>query len=123
VPRARAATAADGEAIEAREWMLTARVVGEGEESIEGYYRPKGLAVLAVVPRGNAERSGLEADDIFLDVDGVEIKSLEDFRRVYEKSLRRAGVDRLILATVLRRGLLLKIALDFSRPRAAQETP
>ncbi len=120
VPRLRSPEGAEARTLEASDWMLTAREITE-EDVFKRYFRPKGCYVLGVASEGNAAKSGLKDEDVVVSVDGAEISSLDDLRGAYERSLARKASDRLILVSVLRRGQPLKIALDYTRSKAAQE--
>jgi len=106
---------------DAPEWMLTAQEIGEEDDTVIHFFRPRGAWILGVSPDGNAARSGLEPYDILLEVDGREVLSLEDLRQAYRRSLERGPAKRLLLVSVLRRGRPLKLALDYSRSRSARE--
>jgi serine protease Do len=106
---------------EAPEWMLTAQEIRDDEDSLQKFFRPKGCYVIAVRPAGNAARSGLESNDILLDVDGSEVLSLDGLRKAYEASLKKDAADRLIPVRILRNGRPLLIALDYSRSKQSHE--
>jgi len=119
VPGLRSA-GSDERTLDASDWMLTAREIREGN-MLTRLFRPKGCYVLGVSYKGNAEKSGIMAQDVLTSVDGAEIYSLDDLRLAYERSLARKASERLILVSVLRRGSPLKVALDYTRSKAARE--
>lgn len=103
------------------EWMLTLREIDRFEDAVTHYFRPKGVYVLGTKPDGNAARSGLEARDIVLRIDGREIEGLPDARQAYEAALKRQAGRRQLLLEVLREGLPVEVALDFNRTRETYE--
>ena len=120
-PTPRAAAAPDKEQFDAEEWMMTVKSIGEDEDSLERYFRAGGVGILEVAEPGNAKRSGLQSKDIILAVDGADIKSIDDLRQSYWRSMAKRASDRLILVSVLRRGRRFEVALDYSHSKDSQE--
>ena len=113
--------AVEGENFDCEEWMMTLKEINQFEDPWSYYMRKKGSYVLGVKKDANASRSGLITGDILVKMDGREILSLEDAKSVYETSIERPSGERKILVEVLRKGLPMKLVLDFTRTKASYE--
>jgi len=113
--------AVEGENFDCEEWMLTLKEINQFEDPWNYYMRRHGCYVLGIKKDANASRSGLLTGDILVRLDGREINSLQDAKTVYEASLEREAGKRKLLVELLRRGLPMKLVLDFNRTKASYE--
>lgn len=105
----------EGDQLALERFDFTVRSINQFDNPGLFFHRQQGVFVFGVRQPGNAVRSGLVPQDIILRIDGQEVVTLDDVRRIHAELL--AGVERRSRVTivVLRGGLLRQFVLDFSR--------
>ena len=105
----------EGEELDCPRWDLTVKTINQFDNEDLYYYRKQGVFIFGVKYPGNAASAGLNRKDIVLKIDGKDVATLDDVRKVHKDSL--AGIDKKnkIIFTVLRNGLLRQVVLDFQR--------
>jgi serine protease Do len=88
------------------------------DEKNQQYGLPAGAAVAAVTENGPAAKAGVKAKDIITKVNGQEIKSSTELKRIVSAS--KAG-DKLIL-TVYRQGQTLEITVTVEEQKQTSAT-
>jgi len=102
------------EGLECDRWDATFQRITRLQTPELLFWRPeKGIYVLGVSYPGNAASSGLRPQDIVLRVDGEDVRSLDDMKRIYERVLAEEREKKHVLIEVLRRGYRQLVALDY----------
>ncbi len=101
-------------------WDFTVKEINQFETPDLFFQAPNGLYVRGVRLPGNANEGGLRPRDVVLRVNGLEVASLDELRRLHEESLARlaGGGGRRLLLDVLRNGQRVQVILDLSRDYA-----
>ena len=105
----------EGEELDCPRWDLTVKQINQFDNPGLYFYRKKGVFVYGVKEPGNASTAGLRAQDIILKIDGKDVESLEDVRKIHEEAIANVKTKHKIMFTVLRNGLMNMRVLDFSR--------
>jgi serine protease Do len=75
----------DGADFACKRWNLTVKEFNEFSDPDLYFYEKGGVFVNGVRFPGNAQKAGLRRRDIILKIDGREVKSVEDVKKVYEE--------------------------------------
>ncbi len=105
----------EGEEYDCERWDMTVKTINQFDNPSLYFYRTEGVFIFAVKYPGNAASAGLRAQDIILKIDGQEVKTLEDVKRIHTAALENIDEDHRIVFTVLRNGLMRQVVLDFLR--------
>lgn len=105
----------EGELLDCPRWDFTLRAINQFDTPDLHFQRAEGVFVFGVKYPGNASRSGLASRDILLQIDGTDVKTLDEVRALHAAALENVASKRRVLLTVLRNGVLRQIVLDFSR--------
>jgi len=105
----------EGEEFDCPRWDLTVKTVNQFDNPDLYFFRNEGVFIFGIKHPGNASESGLHTDDIIIAIDGREVTTLEDVRRIHEESLQNLEEKHRILFTVLRNGLRRQVVLDYYR--------
>lgn len=105
----------EGEELDCPRWDLTVKAINQFERADLHFYRAEGVFVLGLKQPGNAAGSGLRPGDILLDVDGQEVKTLDDVRRLHQAALEKVASKHRAVFTVIRGGQRRVLVLDFAR--------
>ncbi len=73
------------------------------------------MFVFGIKYPGNAAISGLEREDILLEIDGKAVKTLDEVRGAHAAAIENVEQRHRVVLTILRGGMLRQIVLDFSR--------
>jgi S1-C subfamily serine protease len=104
----------EDEGLECDRWDATFQRITLQETPELHFWRPEaGIYVLGVSYPGNAASSGLRPQDVILRVDGEDVASLADMKRIYERVLGEEREKKHVLFEVLRRGYPQLVALDY----------
>jgi len=104
----------DDQGLECDRWDATFQRITQEETPDLLFWRPeKGIYVLGVSYPGNAASSGLRPQDIVLRVDGEDVHSLDDMKRIYDRVIAEEREKKHVLFDVLRRGYRELVALDY----------
>ncbi len=88
-------------------------VIGQGR--VEGGGRARSVFVYGVTWPGNAATAGLARGDILLKIDGEDVGSIEDVQSLHEKLVADVEAKHRVVLSVMRRGLLRQVVLDYRR--------
>jgi serine protease Do len=105
----------EGEELECPRWDFTVKAINRFDNPDLYFHRPEGVFIYGVKFPGNAAQSGLVQQDILMQVDGVEVKSLTDVKQIHTKAIENLSSRHRIRVTLLRNGELRQVVLDFSR--------
>jgi serine protease Do len=104
----------EGEDFELKAWNMTVKAINEFATPTLYFYVKKGVFVQGIRQPGNAAAVGLRRSDIILSVDGKEISTLEEMRKVYDSLLVDDKRERKVRLEVFRNGLRYQFILDYS---------
>lgn len=110
----------EGESLDCPRWDLTVRAINQFDNPDLYFHRKTGVFIFGVKYPGNAGSSGLQSQDIVLKIDGAEIDSLEDLKKVHAASLKKVNDTPRLVFTVLRNGLMRQVVLDISRDHSKE---
>ena len=105
----------EGEEFDCPRWDMTVKAINQFDNPDLHFHRSKGVFVYGVKYPGNASQSGLQRQDILLKIDGQEVVTLDDVKKIHEEAIAHVKSEHKILVSVLRNGLMRQIVLDFSR--------
>lgn len=105
----------EGELLDCPRWDFTLKAINQFDTPELHFQRAEGVFVFGVKYPGNAARSGLAVRDILLQIDGSDVKTLDEVRALHAEALVNVATKRRALLTVLRNGAMRQIVLDFSR--------
>jgi serine protease Do len=105
----------EGEELVCDRWDLTFKTINQFDNPGLFFHRKQGVFVYGLKRPGNAAAAGLQVNDIILEIDGTEVRTLEDVRRLHETALRNVQDRHRLVLVVLRGGLRRHVVLDFSR--------
>lgn len=105
----------EGEELDCPRWDLTVKTINQFDNPDLYFHRKKGVFVFGVKRPGNAGSAGLRRQDIVVKIDGKEVTTLEDVKKIHEEALANVARKHRILFTMLRNGLMRQVVLDFSR--------
>jgi serine protease Do len=103
----------DGADFACKRWNLTVKGFNEFSEPDLYFYEKGGVFVNGVRVPGNAQKAGLRRRDIILKIDGREVKSVDDVRRVYEELLGDTKRPSRVLLEIRRGQFRQPIVLDY----------
>lgn len=106
-----------GEEFECGRWDFTVKTINQFEVPDLHFLRAEGVYVRGVRAPGNAMGTGLQPRDIVLSVNGLDVRNLDDVRRLHAQSLaalERGGARRVVLR-VQRGGQAMQVVVDLSR--------
>ncbi len=106
-----------GEELACPRWDFTVKAINQFEVPDLHFQHPDGVYVFGVRSPGNAAGSGLAPRDILLRINGLEVGTVDEVRRLHAQALAglaEGGPRRLVLS-VLRNGRSVQVVVDFSR--------
>ena len=106
-----------GEEFECPRWDFTLKTINQFEVPELHFLRAEGVYIRGVRTPGNAMGSGLQPRDILLSVNGLEVRNLDDARRLHAQSLAALGNggSRRVVLRVQRGGQTMQLVIDLSR--------
>ncbi len=105
----------EGEEVECSRWDFTVKAINKFDNPELYFQRKKGVFIYGLEYPGNAAKCGLRKYDIIIRIGTTPINTLDDIKKVYEKSMDNIKIQHKLLITVLRSGLMRQMVLDFSR--------
>ena len=105
----------EGEELDCPRWDFTVKTINQFDNPDLFFHRKQGVFVFALRYPGNASGSGLQSQDILLTLDGQDVATLDDIKRIHKASVDGVDKKHKIVITVLRNGLMRQLVLDFSR--------
>ncbi len=103
----------EGDDFDCRRWNMTIKTINEFANPLLHFFRPGGIYVQGVKYPGNAEKAGLAAGDIIVEIDGVPVRDLEHCRSMYETIVVDDNREKKVVFCVLRSGLRTYLMLDY----------
>jgi serine protease Do len=107
--------AVEGEELTLPRFDFTAKTINQFDNPGLYFHRHEGVFVYGVRQPGNAASSRLGPGDILLKIDGREVKTLADLKKIHEEAIANVQTKHRVLVAVLRGGLLRQVVLDFDR--------
>ena len=105
----------EGAELDCPRWDLTVKQINQFDNPELYFHRKEGVFIYGVKSPGNAGNAGLRPKDIILSIDGREVKTLDDVKRIHAEAIENVEKQHRIMFSVLRNGLLRQVVLDFSR--------
>jgi len=105
----------EGDELDCPRWDLTVKAINQFDNQDLYFHRKEGVFIFGVEYPGNASQARLMRKDILLEIDGQEVKTLADVRRIYEQTVAQVDTRSRALVTVMRNGLTRQAVLEFSR--------
>ena len=105
----------EGEELDCPRWDFTVKGINQFDTPDLYFLRKEGVFVFATRYPGNAQSSGLQQQDILLTVDGQDVKTLDDVKKIHKAAIDGVEKKHKIVVTVMRNGLMRQLVLDFSR--------
>ncbi len=105
----------EGEELDCPRWDLTVKAINQFDNPDLYFHRKEGVFIYGVKRPGNAGNAGLQRQDIVLKIDGKEVVTLEDVKKIHKAALEDIKKKNRIVFTLLRNGLMCQVVLDFAR--------
>ncbi|HUU89869.1 MAG TPA: trypsin-like peptidase domain-containing protein [Phycisphaerae bacterium] len=105
----------EGDQLDCPRWDFTVREINQFDTPDLHFHRQRGVFVYGVKQPGNAENAGLRRLDILLKIDGKEVTTLDDVKRLHTAALEAIDTQHRVIVTVLRSGLVRQAVLDYLR--------
>jgi serine protease Do len=103
----------DGADFACKRWNMTVKEFNEFSEPDLYFYERGGVFVNGVRSPGNAQKAGLRRRDILLKIDGREVRSVADVKRVYDALVVDKDRQPRVLVEVRRGQFVQPIVLDY----------
>jgi serine protease Do len=104
----------EGDSFDCKAWNMTVKAINEFETPTLFFYQKVGVYVQGVRQPGNAAEAGLRRFDVIVTIDGKEVSTLDDIRRLYEGAMADGKRQKKVRLDVLRRDLRRPLVLDYS---------
>jgi len=106
----------EGEDLELKRWNMTVKSINEHADPELYYYVKQGVYVQGVSYPGNAAMAGFSGcGEIILKVDGKEVKTLDDIRRIYDEIMADTHRKKRVAFEIMRGGMPSMLVLDYAR--------
>jgi serine protease Do len=105
----------EGAELDCPRWDLTVKQINQFDNPELYFHRKEGVFIYGVKSSGNAGNADLRPKDIILSIDGREVKTLDDVKKIHAEAIENVKKQHRIMFSVLRNGLLRQMVLDFSR--------
>jgi len=105
----------EGAELDCPRWDLTVKQINQFDNPELYFHRKEGVFIYGVKSSGNAGNAGLRPKDIILSIEGREVKTLDDVKKIHAEAIENVKKQHRIMFSVLRNGLLRQMVLDFSR--------
>ena len=105
----------EGEEYDCTRWDMTVKAINRFDNPSLCFYRAEGVYILGLRSPGNAMDAGLRRQDIILEIDGQEIRSLENVKARHQALVTDANSKSRVVLTVLRGGLQRQVVLNYAR--------
>src|SRR5262249_18048697 len=105
----------EGDELALTRFDFTIKTINQFDNPDLFFHRQQGVFVYAVKYPGNAGNAGLARQDIVLKIDGKDVTTIDDVKKIHDECV--AGVDKKhrVVVVVLRGGLMRQVVLDFMR--------
>lgn len=105
----------EGEELDCPRWDFTVKAINQFDNPRLYFHRKEGVFVFGIKYPGNAANSGLEREDIILEIDGKAVKTLDEVRSLHGAAIENVEQKHRVVLTILRDGMLRQVVLEFSR--------
>ncbi|MDD4869669.1 MAG: trypsin-like peptidase domain-containing protein [Kiritimatiellae bacterium] len=105
----------EGEELDCPRWDFTVKAINQFDNKALYYYRKEGVFIFGIKYPGNASNARLMQQDIIIEIDGEQVNTLEDVKRLHRKSIENISTRPRVTLNVLRNGMLQQVILNFSR--------
>ena len=105
----------EGEELACRRWDFSVKAINQFDNPDLYFQRKEGVFIYGVKFPGNAAAAGLGTQDILLKIDGKDVKTLADDKRLHEAALANVAEKHRLVVSLLRNSELRQLVLDFSR--------
>ena len=105
----------EGKELDCPRWDFTVKEINQFDNEALYFYRKEGVFVYGLKYPGNASSSGIRDNDILLKIDGQDVKTLDDVKRIHKAAIENVQNKHRIMFMMLRGGLMRQVVLDFSR--------
>ncbi|MFH1706884.1 MAG: trypsin-like peptidase domain-containing protein [Planctomycetota bacterium] len=105
----------EGDELDCPRWDMTVKSVNQFDNPELYFQKKEGVFVFGVKMPGNAMNAGIRHQDVLLKIDGQDVITLDDVRRIHTGALGAINAKNKVPVTVLRNGLVRQMILDFGR--------
>jgi serine protease Do len=105
----------EGSELDCPRWDFTVREINQFDNPDLFFYRKSGVFVFGIKRPGNASQSGLQAQDIIVKIDGKDVATLDDVRKLHKEAIENLKTRHRMVLQVLRGGLSRQVVLDYMR--------
>lgn len=105
----------EGKELDCPRWDFTVKEINQFDNEALYFYRKEGVFVYGLKYPGNASSSGIRDNDILLKIDGQDVTTLDDVKRIHKAAIDNVQNQHRIMFMMLRGGLMRQVVLDFSR--------
>jgi serine protease Do len=103
----------EGKDFECKRWDMTVKEISQFRDPDLYFHKKKGVYIRGIRYPGNARDAGLNRKDIILNIDGKEIDSLKDIKKIYKKIMADKKREKKLRFKILRRGYTQWIIMDY----------
>lgn len=100
--------ATEGVELELKKWNMTVKTINKYDNEDLYFYCKKGVYVFAQGQRNYYNSSGLQPNDIIVDIDGETVNSLDDIKKIYKEVLTQGMTKGKFIFTIIRNGFTMK---------------
>jgi len=108
----------EGEELPLERFDITFKTINQFDNPDIYFYRKEGIFVYGMKYPGNASNAGFYQGDIVTKIDGKDVTSLDDARKIHAALVANVDTKNRVVVTVLRRGTMRQLVLDFQRDYA-----
>ncbi len=105
----------EGAELDCPRWDMTVKTINRFDNRQLYFHRKEGVFIFGIKYPGNALTGRFGTQDIILKIDGKEVKTLDDVKKIHAESLENIETKPKIVFTLLRNGLFRQMVLDISR--------
>ncbi|MFH0937826.1 MAG: trypsin-like peptidase domain-containing protein [Planctomycetota bacterium] len=105
----------EGDELDCPRWDFTVKTINQFDNPDLYFHKKVGVFVFGVKAPGNAMNAGIQHQDILLKIDGQDVATLADMRRIHANAMNAIDAKHKLPVMVLRNGLIWQMILDFGR--------
>ncbi len=105
----------EGKELALERWDFTVKTINQFDNPDLYFFQKQGVFIFGVKWPGNAGSAGLTRGDILLKIDQDVVKTIEDVRVLHEKLIAGVESKHRVVLSVMRRGLVRQVVLDYRR--------
>lgn len=110
----------EGEELPLERFDLTLKTINQFDNQDLYFYKKEGVFVFGLKYPGNASNAGFYQGDIVTKIDGKDVTTLDDVRKLHTDLVANVEAKNRVVVTVLRRGTMRQVVLDFQRDYAKE---